>query len=262
MRKLYIFGDSFTVDYEADWTWTRQLASKLRVDAMMNNSIIGCSNDWILTKIKEQEEKLQKDDVVLVVLTSPYRFWFFKDKPELSNFKIANWDNFAKEHEKGHVDAVRGYVNYLQHDELDSFRLQQQVSWLKELQRRIGFTLLVIPGFSVDFDYTDLIKVYGDMTGSVSNPEFVSPKDDEEWYNDGIDTRYNHMIKSNHEILADKCLNSIVTGNTLDLTQGFHYKILKGHERLTATKHIGPKLVKTSNELYGNEPKRKRHWLS
>ena len=44
MRTLYIFGDSFTVDYKTDWTWTRQLADKLRVDAMFNDSIIGCSN--------------------------------------------------------------------------------------------------------------------------------------------------------------------------------------------------------------------------
>ena len=64
MRTLYIFGDSFTVDYETDWTWTRQLASKLRVDAMLNDSIIGCSNEWILTKVKENQDKITKDDVV------------------------------------------------------------------------------------------------------------------------------------------------------------------------------------------------------
>ena len=29
------------------------------------------------------------------------------------------------------------------------------------------------------------------MTGSVSNGEFKTAKDDEKWYSDGIDTRYN-----------------------------------------------------------------------
>ena len=50
MRTLYIFGDSFTVDYKTDWTWTRQLADKLRVDAMMNNSIIGCRTNGSCTR--------------------------------------------------------------------------------------------------------------------------------------------------------------------------------------------------------------------
>tara|TARA_X000001036_G_scaffold120973_1_gene114533 strand:- start:1831 stop:2625 length:795 start_codon:yes stop_codon:yes gene_type:complete len=260
MRTLYIFGDSFTVDYKTDWTWTRQLADKLRVDAMFNDSIIGCSNEWIMSKVKENQDKITKDDIVVIVLTSPYRYWFFKDKPELSNYRIGNWDNFAKKHEKGHVEAVRGYVNYLQRDELDSFRLEHQVSWIKELKRKIGFTLLLIPGFTVDIDYTDTIKVYGDMTGSVSNAEFVSQKDDEQWYTDGIDTRYNHMIKDNHEVMATKCVNSVLTGNTLDLTTGFSRHILKGNERLTH-KQIGPKLVETSNKLYKDEPKNLSHWL-
>ena len=262
MRTLYIFGDSFTVDYQTDWTWTRQLASKLRVDAMLNDSIIGCSNEWIMHKVKEQRDKITKDDIVVVVLTSPYRYWFFKDKPELSNYRIANWDNFASENEKGHVDAVMGYVNYLQRDELDSFRVEQQVAWIKELKRNIGFTLLLIPGFTVDIDYTDIIKVYGDMTGSVSNAEFVSEKDDEQWYSDGIDTRYNHMIKSNHEVMADKCVNSVLTGNTLDLTVGFERGVLRGHERMTATQHIGPQLVETHKKLYQDQPKGIKHWLA
>ena len=214
MRTLYIFGDSFTVDYKTDWTWTRQLADKLRVDAMMNNSIIGCSNEWIMHKVKEVRHKITQDDIVVVVLTSPYRYWFFEDKPELSNYRIANWDNFASDNENVHVDAVMGYVNYLQRDELDSFRVEQQVAWIKELKRNIGFTLLLIPGFTVDIDYTDIIKVMGDMTGSVSNAEFVTEKDDEQWYSDGIDTRYNHMIKTNHEIMADKCTSTSSATNS------------------------------------------------
>ena len=104
----------------------------------------------------------------MVVLTSPYRYWFFEDKPELSNYRIANWDNFAKENEKGHVNAVMGYVNYLQRDDLDSFRVEQQGLGSKELKRNIGFTLLLIPGFTVDIDYTDVIKAMGDMTDQLA----------------------------------------------------------------------------------------------
>ena len=47
MRKIYFFGDSFTVDYQTDWTWTRQVAQRLNVDGLVNHSMIGTSNDWI-----------------------------------------------------------------------------------------------------------------------------------------------------------------------------------------------------------------------
>ena len=49
------------------------------------------------------------------------------------------------------------------------------------------------------------------MTGSVSNGEFKTAKDDEKWYSDGIDTRYNSMLQDNHTIMADKVVNSLLT---------------------------------------------------
>ena len=263
MRKIYFFGDSFTVDYDTNWTWTRNLAEKLRVDGLVNHSMIGTSNDWILMKIRESLSDITKDDIVVVVLTSVYRYWFFKDKPELSNYMIGNWDNFAKETDnKDAVDAVKGYVNYIQRDDLDAFRFEHQVAWLKGTQQRYGFTLLLIPGFTMPIDYTDMIPVIGDLTATVSNAEFMTPKDDEEWYGSGIDTRYNHMLRCNHEIMAQKCANSILTGQPLDLQVGFNRHILKGHERLTH-KELGSKLIATSNELYGNDPKPSKftHWL-
>ena len=33
MRTLHIFGDSFTETYEDNWIWTKQLATKLKVEA-------------------------------------------------------------------------------------------------------------------------------------------------------------------------------------------------------------------------------------
>ena len=38
MRKIYFFGDSFTVDYQTDWTWTRQVPQRLNVDGLVNAS--------------------------------------------------------------------------------------------------------------------------------------------------------------------------------------------------------------------------------
>lgn len=263
MRRLFLFGDSFTVDYDTDWTWTRQLAEKLHVDGLINHSMIGTSNDWILMKLRENLKDITNRDTVIIVLTSVYRYWFFKDKPELSNYMIGNWDNFANQtDDKSVVDAVKGYVNHIQRDDLDAFRFEHQVAWIKGTQQRYGFNLLLIPGFTMPIDYSGMIQVVGDLTGTVSNAEFVSKKDDEEWYSSGIDTRYNHMLKRNHDIMAAKCANSLLTKQPLDLQVGFERHILKGNERLTH-KELGPKLIETSNELYGDKPKPSafQHWL-
>ena len=268
MRTLHIFGDSFSQPFKEDWVWNNQLGNKLQVTALSNNSHIGVSNDWIFSNVRDailgnQEKPLVQGDVVVVILTSPYRYWFFKDRPQLSNYMISNWDEFATKDDKGVIDAIKGYVNYIQRDELDLIRTEFQIGWLKQMSRQIGFDLLLIPGFSMTIDFTGLPDVLGDLTGSVSNAEFISTKDDSTWYKGGIDTRYNHLSKDNHEILADKCVHSLMTRNPLDLCIGFKRQFLRGDERYTS-KQVGPSLVSQAKELKATSSRYvdTQHWLT
>lgn len=265
MRTLHIFGDSFTQNFDDDWIWTKQLATKLKVDKLANDSSIGVSNDWIFGNVRKAilEQRLLKDDTVVVVVTSPYRYWFFKDKPELSNYMITNWDEFATDSDKSITEAIKGYVNHIQRDELDLIRTEFQVGWLKQMRSQIGFDLLLIPGFTMTIDFAGIINVLGDLTGSVSNAEFVSPDDDKKWYKQGIDTRYNHLCKVNHGILADKCVNSLMTGTTLDLCIGFKRHILRSDERETS-KEVGPSLIPKAKKLQAtsNRYVDTKHWLT
>ena len=111
--------------------------------------------------------------------------------------------------------------------------------------------------------FAGIINVLGDLTGSVSNAEFVTPDDDEKWYKGGIDTRYNHLIKDNHDILADKCVHSLMTGTTLDLCVGFKRHILRGDERYTS-KQVGSSLITEAKELKATSPRyiNTKHWLT
>ena len=264
MRTLHIFGDSFTEPFEEDWVWTKQLATKLKVEALRNHSCIGVSNDWIFSNIRTAilEQRLRKDDIAVVVITSPYRYWFFKDKPELSNYMITNWDEFATETDKSIVDAIKGYVNHIQRDELDQIRTEFQVGWLKQMRNQIGFDLLLIPGFAITIDFSGIPEVLGDLTGSVSNAEFASPADDTMWYRQGIDTRYNHLCKDNHEILAGKCVKSLLTKEPLDLAVGFKRSILKASDRYTH-KQLGPMLIIQAKQLSqkSNRTSKSTGWL-
>lgn len=245
MRTLFVFGDSFSQNMEEEWSWTRLLGKQLNVNGLYNASSVGVANDWILLNFRKQLDKITKDSIVIIVITHPNRYWLLREQPEYSNFYVANLPEFITKEE---AEAIKGYAKHIQKDELDLFRLEQQVAWIKETQQKIGFDLLLIPAFDVNINYENLIPVLGDLTSSVSCAEFVSPEDEKTWYYESIDTRCNHMIKNNHEILVHKLMKSLMTKEPLDLAVGFRRGFLKASEKYTH-KGLGRQLIIQAKEL-------------
>ena len=245
VRTLYAFGDSFTLNFDEDWSWIRALGEKLNVKALHNSSANGVSNDWILLQLRKQLDNITKDDTVIIVLTAPNRSWLLEKYPEYSNYSVANLDELITEEE---ASSIKNYVLNIQRDNIDLFRFEHQLAWLKQIQKTIGFNLLVIPGFPLTIDYTGLIEVIGDLGSSVASAEFCSNKDNDEWYYQGIDTRYNHMIRDNHAILVDKCVKSLLTNHPLNLSVGFKREVLRVTDRYTH-KQLGPMLVIQAKQL-------------
>ena len=245
VRTLYAFGDSFTLNFDEDWSWIRALGEKLNVKALHNSSANGVSNDWILLQLRKQLDNITKDDTVIIVLTAPNRSWLLEKYPEYSNYSVANLDELITEEE---ASSIKNYVLNIQRDNIDLFRFEHQLAWLKQIQKTIGFNLLVIPGFPLTIDYTGLIGVIGDLGSSVASAEFCSNKDNDEWYYQGIDTRYNHMIRDNHAILVDKCVKSLLTNHPLNLSVGFKREVLRVTDRYTH-KQLGPMLVIQAKQL-------------
>ena len=245
VRTLYAFGDSFTLNFDEDWSWIRALGKKLNVNALHNSSANGVSNDWILLQLRKQLDNITKDDTVIIVLTAPNRSWLLEKYPEYSNYSVANLDELITEEE---ASSIKNYVLNIQRDDIDLFRFEHQLAWLKQIQKTIGFNLLVIPGFPLTIDYTGLIEVIGDLGSSVASAEFCSNKDNDEWYYQGIDTRYNHMIRDNHAILVDKCVKSLLTKQPLNLSVGFKREVLRVTDRYTH-KQLGPMLVIQAKQL-------------
>ena len=87
-------GDSFAAapkvgdDYRP---WYIQATEKLGMNCE-NHSMIGVSQDWCFWKLSMHFKELTADDQILVVLTHPGRFWFFDDKPQMTNPNIVNID--------------------------------------------------------------------------------------------------------------------------------------------------------------------------
>ena len=104
MSKLFMVGDSFAAapkvgdDYRP---WYIQATEKLGMNCE-NHSMIGVSQDWCFWKLSMHFKELTADDQILVVLTHPGRFWFFDDKPQMTNPNIVNID---KELSKDQLDA-------------------------------------------------------------------------------------------------------------------------------------------------------------
>ena len=83
MADLYVYGDSFAVDWREPWVWIRQFAERMRVDNCHVQACSGTNNEWIVKTFRD--DRHQPGDIVLVFITEPSRQWFFEDKPYLSN---------------------------------------------------------------------------------------------------------------------------------------------------------------------------------
>ena len=78
-KTLWIYGDSFGVDWKVDWGWHRQLAGQLNVDKVVNQCCSGCANEWSAKNFRDDQHS--KGDIVIFFLTNPARQWFWEDKP-------------------------------------------------------------------------------------------------------------------------------------------------------------------------------------
>lgn len=241
MSTLYVIGDSFSaieMDNEGiDRVWPALVRDKLGVTNMINNSMIGASQDYTWFGLVDWRNHIKPDDYLIVTLTHPSRQWFVHDDPTLGKAEHIR----EKAHVHGYdplldktAEAAAQYIEFLQRPELDILHLENRLAWLAYQSRLLGWRKpLVLLGFKQKapyaFEYSDVRFSKGDLSDDISHPEYkinVTPKD----YNNfmlGEDPRFNHMCLSNHEILAEKIAQSFINDTELDLTDGsFKQEIL------------------------------------
>jgi len=248
MNKLFVVGDSFSAPpKEGDpfLPWYAQAAQQLNLNCL-NFSGIGVSQDWCWWKLAQQMPTLTPDDQILIVLTHPGRFWFFDDKPQMTNPNIVNLDKELSPHQ---LEAVKNYMMYIQRPPLDVQFLSHRLGWL-EAQIKVNklkpaHVLCAFPLFipeTVGLDdhinwtqYENVIISKGDLVGCVETPECQEGIDEYKLWM-GFDCRYNHMIQSNHKVLAEECARAISAGEPINLiepefvTKVLHYDIFDDEE--------------------------------
>lgn len=236
--KLWIFGDSWSSHFspeDSDRIWTRQLAQRLshakaEPVQLRNHSLIGCAPDWITEQFLKSTIEMQPEDYCIIILTSPYRYWYFEDIPSLSNWNIIDFDTVVT---KEQAQAVELYIKHIQRDKLDTLHNVNRLGNIAyECAARGLRRPMIIKGFDQDLNvaesYPDLNIAQGYLTriqyGEYCDKDSMAALEDKiaspNWFR-GFDCRYNHLCLSNHDILADKLLRGLLTNQSPDLTQGF-----------------------------------------
>lgn len=220
---LWIVGDSFSHINQEDIcedTWHLILPKTLNFD-LHNYSQGGTAQDWAWRNLRDWQFEIKPEDQLIVVLTHPSRFWFFEDRPDVSNHNIIDFDYVINDKER--ALAAKYFIQYIQRPELDIQALDHKMGWLSNLVYKNNWKKpLIIKAFEQSI-YTDLYPNLIFSNGSLYDVSVAEGNRTVE--NRHTDTRYNHLCLSNHKILAEKITNTITTGCELDLTTGFRQNI-------------------------------------
>jgi len=228
LSKLWVFGDSYGVSlsHSIDWFWADIVKNKLKCDEHINSCVLGAANDYTQYCIMKQEVNIKSDDYVIIISTGIERKWFFFDKPHTGNFFCSNLKELVG---KDAEFAIRQYITHLINPKAIYINFYQFLGWVHYTTTKNNWNVLVIPGFEEkDYPISHKYKVKGSLF-DVCNNEFCTDSDNLWFYRDyckGRDCRSGHLIKDNHEILANKITNTFLNSETLDLTTGFKNKII------------------------------------
>ena len=260
MNKLFVVGDSFSAPpKEGDpfLPWYAQAAQQLNMNCL-NFSGIGVSQDWCWWKMAQDLDRITTEDPILVVLTHPGRYWYFDDKPQMTNPNIVNID---RELTPDQMEAVKGYMMQIQRPPLDIQQLSHRLGWLqaqcqlrklKPAQILCAFPLYIKTPFPMDehvnWDNYSHIKISnGDLLTHVETPEMVKGLSEYDLWQ-GYDCRYNHMIKSNHKLLAETVAEAIDNQQSIDLMKPNWTKEVLDRSVFDNDKFIDQELDRTAME--------------
>ena len=236
---LYVIGDSFSVPPKPEdttVTWPQQVARGLKEqlghDVVLENlSLMGCAQDYCWDILQQLlEHRITENDYIVIALTHPSRFWFLDRLPEMTNSNIIDLDSFVT---KDEAKAIEYYIRYIQRVRLDLIHINNRMGYLayQVLKKKLNRPI-VMQCFGQDVDqaseWQEINWAKGILMDDVQQWEFEDIKADLDakfWY--GLDARYNHMCLSNHKILADKLIHSLLTDTELDLTEGFVKGLIK-----------------------------------
>ena len=244
---LYIVGDSFTQPPRTEETyqpWFTRLGVEMNMQ-VVNCSGIGTSQDFAVQQLMGLMHLMTDKDRILWLLTHAGRFWYFDNRPRLTNANITNiGDEMTAEEEQ----AVKHFMMQIQRPPLDLLWQDQRLGWLSAHARRIGMQAPQVvlgfprvvpkdrPMFDLFFshEHLDNLRISkGDLLNDVEAMEMREHKhldayDSNVWK--GYDCRFNHLLKSNHDIMLQRMITAFDKDEPVDLkSSGWLTNVIDEH---------------------------------
>ena len=230
---LYFFGDSFVQNRAFPyWAWTKSIGKTLGIE-YKNLAQGATSLEYTYGEFELHHQKFVPGDILIVGITNEDRFNFFPDRQRLSTL----WAFDAKMHRylPEEKTAVEYYLKYLYNPANQSRHLINFLHNVQDVTKRKSLRTIIIQTLGLS-NYTNSLLYPGRFdklyiaTGtlhSISMSELaVGQNSDISHDKNGIDMRYNHLCKSNHDILSGKILKHLTDNDPIDLTVGFNKKII------------------------------------
>jgi len=233
--KIFVFGDSFgdvtACGNDQGRAWPALLAQHLaeqfkRPIEIVNWSMIGASQDhtWSCIMGCVERGEITPDDYMVVLMTSPERYWFFEHVPYITNTAIIDFDDELGPEQ---TDAAAKYFQHIQRPQLTHLQADFRLGWLSHIVQSLRLRKpLMIPCFEQQFS-ADSYPALNFAQGCLYNVQLA------EWQGgvgsnwQGVDLRYMHLCLRNHAVLAELLAHSLWRTGTLDLdSERFHRAFL------------------------------------
>jgi hypothetical protein len=234
--RLIVVGDSFCVlagPQDPFRNWCQQ-AAQLLDRTLLVTAGPGVSQDWQWDQLMKLWPTLTPEDRVVVVITHCERQWFVQDQPGYTHVNIGNLPDVLGE---SVAQAIQDYCVHLQRPELDLQHQTHRLGWLSaQVQRSQVHPVWVLPAFSLHWlvhriatstaEYYDNFQVRGlpnlwlteqNLYDHVQELEMQEGENTNSVFQ-GVDTRYNHLLRHNHEILAHRVVQAIQQDRPIELT--------------------------------------------
>lgn len=225
MNNLWSFGDSYTEIYPQD-THNEQYLNNIAKQLNITHQSLGLSGtslSYTSYCFNTVRHNIEDNDYVVIVLTNLFRRWFFEKKP-----KDAALNKTIKRY---HREAMKTYNLYLNNPRENETALLDFLYHLNYISEERNLKTLILYGFVDTMNYIqpkeynfEYIHFANGLLDDIQRKEFKQGVYNE-WTKLPIDTigdsRLNHMLKTNHSILADKIVDHFTNNTTIDLNTDF-----------------------------------------
>lgn len=218
---LWVFGDSFSAPEDNKNTysvWYNNLAKHLN-EEILNLSIFGASNQYIIKTWNEQYKHIKKDDYVVIVITSNRKTFFFKEKPQLSMLWMIDKQSYNKEWlsmSTAQQDAFTNYYQYLHDNDDVSLQVKSFLYWVNQVASKLNKKIIIIKSFNeFEIDNSEYEHLIISTEYSLIDISKMEVSEDE-WRKmlintDCYDTRSNHLSEHTHKNLTNSIIECLTT---------------------------------------------------